>query len=56
MNRLLSLMGAALGFALIASPALAGTGVIVAAPEPASITLLAVGVGGVAWAKFRRRK
>jgi hypothetical protein len=55
MNRLMSLMGAALGFALTASPALAGS-IVVPTPEPASITLLAVGVGGVAWAKFRRRK
>ena len=25
-------------------------------PEPASMALLATGVAGVAWAKFRRRK
>jgi hypothetical protein len=25
-------------------------------PEPVSMTLLATGVAGVAWAKFRRRK
>lgn len=25
-------------------------------PEPTSLALLAVGLGGAAWAKFRRRK
>ncbi len=45
-----------LGLGLPAGAALAGT-VVPAAPEPASMALLAVGVGGVALArKLRRRK
>jgi hypothetical protein len=54
MNRLMNLIGAAAGFALVASPALAG--VVAPVPEPTSIALLAAGIGGVALAKFRRRK
>jgi len=55
MNRLMSLIGAAAGFALVASPALAAVAAV-PVPEPTSIALLAAGIGGVAVAKFRRRK
>jgi len=55
MNRLMSLIGAAAGFALVASPALAGAAVV-PVPEPTSMALLVAGIGGVAVAKFRRRK
>ena len=55
MHRFIGLMGAAAALTLSAMPAFAGT-VVVATPEPASMTLLAAGIGGVAWAKFRKRK
>jgi hypothetical protein len=29
---------------------------VVVAPEPSSLALLATAIGGLAWAKFRRRK
>jgi len=54
MRRLTDLISTAVGFVVIAAPALAGP--TVAVPEPASIGLLAVGIGSVAWVKFRRRK
>lgn len=41
----------------IAGPAWAGiVSNPVPIPEPASIALLAAGIGGVAWLKFRRRR
>ena len=46
------------GFAVMllsVGPALAGP-VATPVPEPASLGLMAVGVGAVAWIKFRRRK
>jgi hypothetical protein len=54
MTRFVGLMCAAIGMAVVALPALAGP--VASAPEPASLSLLAVGIGGVAWAKFRKRK
>lgn len=38
-----------------ASAAWAGS-LPISVPEPTSLALLAVGLGGAAWAKFRRRK
>ena len=55
MNRLIDKLCIAVGFALVAMPAFAGA-VPHPAPEPASMALLAAGIGGVAWAKFRKRK
>lgn len=52
--RLRNISIAAFGLAVLSSSAFAGPTVSV--PEPASITLLAVGIAGAAWAKFGRRK
>jgi hypothetical protein len=43
--------------ALHAGSAVAGVVIVkpVAVPEPTSLALAAIGVGAVAWAKFRRR-
>ena len=56
MNRLMDTLAPAIAMALVAVPALAGSVAPPAAPEPTSMALLAAGIGGVAWAKFRRRK
>ncbi len=58
MNRLIDRLSIAVAFVLVAMPALAGGAVPgpVATPEPASMALLAAGIGSVAWAKFRKRK
>ena len=56
MKRLVDAFGMAIGFALLAVPALAGAPAPVPTPEPASMALLAAGIGGAAWAKFRKRK
>ncbi len=56
MQRVISLLGLALVVLVgIAGAAYAGT-VAPKVPEPASMTLLAVGAGAVALAKFRKRK
>ena len=55
MNRLIDTLGIAAAFVLVALPALAGVPAV-PTPEPASMALLAAGVGGVAWARFRKRK
>lgn len=39
-----------------ANAALAAVQSVDPIPEPAGLALLALGVGGVAWIKFRRRK
>lgn len=39
-----------------AGTAFAGTEVPIAVPEPTSLVLLASGIAGVAWLKFRRRR
>ena len=56
MYRFIGFIGAAALLTLAAAPAFAGGGVVVPTPEPASMALLAAGIGGVAWAKFRGRK
>jgi hypothetical protein len=56
MKRQTMLVLAALGgVALSGGVAWAGT-VTIPVPEPTSLSLLAAAIGGVAWAKFRRRK
>jgi hypothetical protein len=52
----MNVAGAAALFALVASPSFAGVVSVVQTPEPTSMALLAAGIGGVAWAKFRKRK
>jgi hypothetical protein len=55
MNSIARLMLAvAAGFFAVTAPAFAG--LPRAVPEPATMTLLAVGAGAVALVKFRRRK
>lgn len=60
MARLSTWALAAMGALLVAAQAWAGTsggtGTNTNIPEPVSMALLATGIGGVAWAKFRRRK
>jgi hypothetical protein len=53
-----SYLGVALaGLALVLlSTGQALAGVPISVPEPSSLAVLAAAVGGVAWAKFRRRK
>jgi len=52
-DRIVTIAGAALGFALVAAPTLAGTGpgVFIGVPEPATMTLLGLGVAGAFVAK-----
>jgi hypothetical protein len=55
MGRIFSVLGSGLALAMAVAPAIAGNQVAV--PEPASMSLLAVGVGGAYVArKFLRRK
>jgi hypothetical protein len=55
MQRSLAFLGTGLMLVMAAAPAMAGTNVRV--PEPASMSLLAVGIGGAYVArKFFRRK
>ena len=54
-DRIVTIAGAALGFALVAGPAMAGLTVRV--PEPATMSLFGLGVAGAFVArKFIRRK
>jgi hypothetical protein len=41
---------------LATSSGAASAGTFTEVPEPTSLALLAVGLGGAAWVKFRRRK
>lgn len=50
-----SLLGSILVAAVSIDAAWAGA-VPIAVPEPSSLALIAIGVGGVAWLKFRNRK
>jgi hypothetical protein len=55
MTRIFGVMGTGLLLAMVTAPAMAG--LTVAVPEPASMSLLAVGIGGAYVAKkFFRRK
>ncbi len=56
MQRLWLLAAAALSSTVLVSTAWAGEVPPTPVPEPASLALLASGVAGVAWTKFRRRK
>jgi hypothetical protein len=56
MYRLMDKLAVAVAFTIAAMPAFAAPVAPPAAPEPTSMALLAAGIGGVAWAKFRRRK
>jgi len=47
-DRIVTIAGAALGFALVAAPAMAGS---VQVPEPATMTLFGLGVAGAFVAK-----
>jgi hypothetical protein len=54
MERMIAILGTGLLLAMVTAPAMAG---IVRVPEPASMSLLAVGIGGAFVAKkFFRRK
>jgi hypothetical protein len=56
MARIFGVMGTGLLLAMVTAPAMAGPGII-HVPEPATISLLAVGIGGAYVArKFFRRK
>ena len=45
------------GLVLVALSGVAWAGVpVITVPEPTSLAVLAAGIGGLAWVKFRRRK
>jgi PEP-CTERM motif len=56
-DRIVTVAGAALGLAMLAGPAVAGTPFVGRVPEPATMTLFGLGVAGAFVArKFIRRK
>jgi len=55
MQRAITLLGLTL-VVLVGLIDVACAGTVVKAPEPASMTLLAVGTGVIAFVKFRKRK
>jgi hypothetical protein len=54
--RNIAILSALLVLALAGGTAWAGPAAPNPVPEPSSLALLGVAVGGAAWAKFRRRK
>jgi hypothetical protein len=56
MRGLLSFVVLATAWTLVTSASAALAGPTIEVPEPSSMALLAVGLGGAAWVKFRRRK